>query len=90
MINIRKRIDKIDKKLIRLFIKRFNYVKKVGNIKKQNKLPIKDSDREDSIIKNIEKIAKNNFTNYIIEIYRTIFKVSKELEKKNNNDGVQK
>lgn len=43
---LRKEIDKVDEEIIKLIISRFELAKKIGQIKRQNNLPLTDEDRE--------------------------------------------
>ncbi len=76
---LRKKIDSIDKKLILLLSKRFKNVEEIGRIKKANSLEVEDIKREKEIEKRIKKNEK--YTREILEVYRTIFKESKKLQK---------
>ena len=78
----RKKIDLIDKRLIKLLSKRISIVKKIGKIKKMEKIPIQNEQRENEIIKTIDNyIKKPAISKYIKIIYNSIFEVSKEIEK---------
>ncbi len=70
LFNIRKKIDKIDDKIIILLEKRLLLAKELKKIKKK----IKDKKREDEILSKIKSI-------FIKDIYKTIFKNSKKVQK---------
>jgi chorismate mutase len=70
--NIRDEIDKLDDKIILLLEKRFEIVKKIKTL--QLKKNIEDKKRED-------KILNKTSSNYIKNIYKEIFKNSKNLQK---------
>jgi len=70
LFNIRKKIDKIDDKIIDLLEKRFLLAKEVKKFKKK----IKDKKREEEILSKIKSI-------YIQDIYKIILKNSKRMQK---------
>ena len=49
---IRRRITEIDNKMAELFTDRMEQVKKVGEYKKINGIPIYDPEREEQVLKN--------------------------------------
>jgi prephenate dehydrogenase len=76
----RKMIDKIDYKFIELLTKRFEYVKKIGAIKKKNKLPIVDKKREALILR--QKVRKSKLNkSFLKNFYELIFKASYKIQK---------
>ena len=80
LLQLRENIDNIDNQILNLLKKRFEIVKKVKNVKKDNNLPILDSKREEKIFKDIY----NNFTEYYVyfkPIYEIIMKESKIYQK---------
>jgi len=80
-------INDVDKKIIDLFKERMNASKMVAEYKKENNLPILDSSRETIIInKNIELLNDKNLEEYYLEVFKTILKVSKDYQKKINED----
>jgi len=71
--NSRKRIDKIDKKLKELLLKREQLVKKIGLLKKAHDLKIADKNREKSILCEIK-------SPYVKKIFKQIVEISKSLQ----------
>lgn len=79
----RKKIDKIDKKLVKLFEKRMDIAKCVGEYKKKNNLEILDTERENEILKNrVMLTKKTEYKEYTLEIFEMLMKVSKKLQSK--------
>lgn len=74
---LRDGINNIDHQLMELLDKRFELVKQVGAYKKENKLPIVDSDRQKFIL---EKANNFNNSSSIKKIYQQIFTTSYEVE----------
>lgn len=75
---LRRQIDIIDDKIIALLHQRFDLVKKVKDIKTKRAIPILDTNRETLILRRIEQKLYNR---EISMVYKTIFSVSKDLQK---------
>lgn len=75
LIKLRKKIDKIDKKIAELLEKRAIEVVKIKKLKKSRQLPVTDPDREKKILNNL----KNNYEK---NIFRQILVESRKLQKK--------
>jgi len=72
--NYRKRIDKIDSKIVILLRKRQKIVKKIGALKKKNKQSIQNKAREQEIFGKLD-------TDLEKEVFKTIFKESKRAQR---------
>lgn len=84
----RQEIDEIDNELIVLFEKRMKIAKRVADYKKDNNMPIYDESRENEIIKkNVEKLDDKSLSNELEIFYKMIFKISKDIQKKEIDDG---
>ena len=81
---IRKKLDKIDDKLIELLSKRQSYMPEVGKIKKANKMPFTQAKREKEILDAKKKKAKElNVDSQLVEkIFKLIFKNSKDIQRR--------
>lgn len=80
--SLRKRIDEIDKDLLRLLELRFQVVKEIGTYKKEHNLPILDEKREKEVLemKKEQLINKANWPHFEA-LFKLIMNVSKDLEK---------
>ncbi|MBI4066776.1 chorismate mutase [Candidatus Gottesmanbacteria bacterium] len=76
---LRKKIDAIDRKIIRLLEQRLDLARNIGKIKRMSKISIVDNDREEFIKKRINKLSPNNQS--VKNIFETILKESKSLQK---------
>lgn len=78
----RKQIDQIDKQLLTLFGKRFSLVKKIGDYKKKNNIPIPDREREDEKLQKLIQSgrAKDVSEPFITAVWKTVFLESYRLE----------
>lgn len=83
LIRLRQEIDEIDNNLIELFEKRMLIAKKVARYKKNQNIPIYDESRENEIIKkNIGKLNDKSLSQELESLYRTVFEISKDIQKK--------
>ncbi len=79
--NLRDNISSIDKEIIRLLEKRAGFVKDVGRIKRENKIPFYSPDRETKIYNMINKFATGEFPQKSLRaIFREIMSASIRLE----------
>lgn len=85
--NIRREIDLIDEELVKIFEKRLELALKVSEYKKENSLPIFDSNREAEVI-NKAKSRLNNpqFESYLEEFFTDIMEISKKLQYHNSKN----
>lgn len=80
-------INSCDKEMIELFKKRMYAASLVAEYKKENNLPILDSKREETIInKNVELLDNKELETYYLEFFKALLKVSKDYQKKLNED----
>lgn len=74
----RKQIDAIDKKLMSLLEERFKLVKKIGQFKQEQNLPIENIAREEEILLQAKKYL---YEEEITNVYQQIFLLSKNIQK---------
>ncbi len=80
--NSRKKINEYDKELTFLFEKRMEIVKKIAEYKRDNNIPVENTEREKEIIKNNSAFLKDeDFKEYFAEFTESIFKISKKYQK---------
>jgi len=77
---IRKKIDTIDKEVFQLLIDRLNAVTDIGEIKKQEGLPILDQSREQVIYDKIDSLFSEKEAMFLKNIYQSIITESKKAE----------
>lgn len=78
---LRFQIDDIDKSIVKLFERRMNIVSKVGEIKRENKLPILNTQREEEVIKkNVNYLKDRELKPYLEEFYKKIMSLSKDYQ----------
>jgi len=83
--DLRKKIDKIDSKLIELLSDRFNVSRKIMNVKRKENLDFYDKEREIELLKNKENKADKIGLDrsFIKKIFQLILKESKNIQEKN-------
>ena len=80
---LRNRIDKIDDQIFDLILKRFDHVKKIGNIKKEMNIPVVDKVREEIIIERLsEKLSTKINYKEIKKIISPIISISKDIQRR--------
>ena len=80
---LRNSIDKVDDKIFDLILKRFDYVAKIGNIKKEMKMPVDDKAREEIIIERLsEKLSTKINYKEIKKIIGPIISISKDIQRR--------
>ena len=77
---IREKIDTIDKEVFQLLINRLNAVTDIGEIKKQEGLPILDEGREQAIYNKIDSLFSEKEATFLKNIYQSIMTESKKAE----------
>lgn len=83
LIDIRKKLDKIDNKIIALLAERQTYMPAVGKIKKENDLPFNQVKREKEILDLKQKTAGELGLDKVLveKIFKLIFKNSKDIQR---------
>jgi chorismate mutase len=76
---LRKKIDELDEKIMKLLDERFTLNKIVGIVKQESKIAVNDTTREQFIL---NKTKNYKYTNKIQPVYLTIFEESKKLQGK--------
>ena len=78
---IREKIDTIDREVFQLLIDRLEAVTAIGEVKKQEGLPILDQSREKAIYEKIESLFSEKEATFLKNIYQSIITESKKAEK---------
>ena len=80
---LRNSIDKVDDQIFDLILKRFDYVEKIGNIKKEMDMPVDDKAREEIIIERLsEKLSTKINYKEIKKIIDPIISISKDIQRR--------
>ena len=79
---MRKKIDEIDDKLLALFKERLEVSKKIGLLKKKDKMEIFDPQREQEIIDGCTQNISEDEKVYVEKFLRNLMDISKEVQLK--------
>ena len=80
---LRNSIDKVDNQIFDLILKRFDYVEKIGSIKKEMNIPVDDKAREEIIIERLsEKLSTKINYKEIKKIIGPIISISKDIQRR--------
>jgi chorismate mutase len=85
---IRKKIDTIDAHIIQLLKKRFQAVKKIGNLKRKYNLKVADSDREEYLQNRLAQLASQNDLKFpfLSSLWKEILKESYRIQNESEVD----
>jgi monofunctional chorismate mutase len=79
---LRSQIEEVDQEMMKLFIKRMNISKQIGQYKKEHHLAIFDAKREEELIeKYVLKLNEPSLSLLYKEFIIKIMKLSKEVQK---------
>jgi chorismate mutase/prephenate dehydrogenase len=80
---LRQKIDRVDDQILLLLKQRIELMEKIGAIKKQGSLSIRDDEREREKLKTIEQKAKKLGlpAALVTQLWKAIFVQSEEIEK---------
>ncbi len=83
LVKCRKKIDKIDSKIIKLYEQRMRVVKEVTEYKVSHDLPVLDASREAKMLeKNLKKITNEEFKEYYPDVLNGYLSASKKMQGK--------
>lgn len=77
---LRGEIDRIDDKLLALFLRRMDIVKGVAQYKIDNGLPVLNSARESEILARAREKSGEDMAGYTEEFFRVLMAVSREMQ----------
>lgn len=80
---IRDDIDKIDKQIIELFLKRMDTVLKVAEYKKENDIEVLNRKREEEIIeRNLNSTERKEYINEVEKFLKSLMEISRQTQRK--------
>lgn len=77
LIELRDKIDGIDRELVRLFGERMDVAAKIGEYKKRVGKPVYDAAREREKLNAVSELAEEEYKNYTKILYSLLFEVSR-------------
>ncbi len=79
---LRDQIDKIDRQLVELFIRRMNCSAAVAEYKKEHNMPVLDASRERALLNKVSELSGEDFEEYSRTLYSTILDLSRSYQHK--------
>lgn len=79
---LRKDIDKYDREIAELLTKRMETAAKIGEYKRENKLPVYDASREHELLEHVSGYTEKEISPYMKVIYQTIMDTSRSYQRK--------
>ena len=85
--DMRQEIDKLDKELLNVLTKRFEFCKKIGIVKVKNGQALKVPEREEEVLNHCTQVAKELGleSNFVRKLFSLIMAQSVALEEKQKN-----
>lgn len=77
---LRKELDEIDEKIVGLFEKRMNTVRRVAEYKRENSLPALDERREAEILSDRKSLVAKELQPYAEELYTCMLRISRSYQ----------
>jgi chorismate mutase len=79
---LRRKIDEMDREIIRLLIKRFRAVERIGEIKKLTGSAVEDSEREREVLRNCLGAAEGDVSEGFVKRFTDlVLEYSKEIQR---------
>ncbi|MBE6982690.1 MAG: bifunctional chorismate mutase/prephenate dehydratase [Ruminococcaceae bacterium] len=86
---LRTQIDTIDDQLVKLFAQRMEVAEKIGEYKKENKLPIFDPGRERAKLQDVAEKAGAGMEQYTRVLYAMLFELSRSYQSRTTSHMTQ-
>lgn len=80
MDDYRKRINEIDEDIVKLYVERMETVKKIGEYKKENHLPVRDPVRERELLDKLSALCGEEYENNVHSLYSLILDISRSYQ----------
>ncbi len=80
---LRAKVDRLDEEILSLLLKRIELVKKIGQVKTANQMPVFDPAREGEILSRLKKLSLGKIPDDKLELlFKEIFSLSRSYEKR--------
>lgn len=77
MEEFRNKLNRIDDKIVKLFVQRMEVIEEISEYKSANGIPIKNQAREDYILGRLEERVDEEFLPFVKLLYKDIFEISR-------------
>ena len=78
----RSELNEIDDQIVELFKRRMEISERIAEIKQANDMPILNQGREDEVIQRLTEGCDEDMAEYITELYKEIFEISRACQEK--------
>ncbi|MBE7086990.1 MAG: bifunctional chorismate mutase/prephenate dehydratase [Clostridiales bacterium] len=79
---LREKVDSINEKMVSLFAERMELSEQIAQYKKQNKLPIRDAERERQLLNKVSDLAGEDMSAYTRVLFTTMMDLSRSYQSK--------
>lgn len=80
LANLRNQIDVVDKKMLKLVLKRLELVDQVSEVKRSNNLPVFVPGREDQILDSLVSGVDSKYSSYVRDLFTNMLDISKRYQ----------
>ena len=80
LTELRGQIDRINEQICDLFIRRMQAVAGVALYKQENRLPVRNTEREEQILTHMEAYAGAEFAPYVRRLFSELMRLAREYE----------
>jgi len=77
---LRQEIDRIDQEIVKLYVRRMETARAIGQYKRERQLPVLDSERERALLNKVAAQAGAEYEQGIRELYQLMMKQSRNLQ----------
>ncbi len=79
---LRKSINEVDDKIVKLYVERMQIAKKIGDYKRQNNVNVLDNSREKEVLFRLAEQVPDEFKLYLKQVYEVMFSTSRAYQAK--------
>ena len=87
LTDYRKQLDQIDDMLLQLFVQRMEISEKIATYKKEERLPVLDSKREEEKLHSIRERCPDVYSEYAVSLFSGIMELSRSWQDRILNDA---
>lgn len=80
LVDLRKKIDDVDRDILALILKRLELVDQVAEVKRADKIPVFVPGREDEILDRLVSGVDSKYASYVRDLFISVLDVSKRYQ----------
>jgi chorismate mutase len=82
----RRKIDRLDRRVANLLAKRFRQVVRIGRVKRENKIDVRDKTREDEVLVHIDSVVDDGCARrFVRNVFRGIIEESSRAQREDED-----